>query len=144
MFVLFVGFGLGISCALTGDSVPDLVDQSVVDQSVEEARTEHSSTVSEATWTDGPWPFTVDRGELVCIGPTDDPGVFLVTDTGDMFALNPAAILIADQVGAIADLNPIWRWNDPEFLNSKVNVSPMILYALALCRGTVADPGMGG
>ena len=35
-------------------------------------------------------------------------------------------------VGAIADLDPIWR-NDPDILGVKVNVSPMILYALTLC-----------
>ena len=128
VFVLSVGFGLGMSCAMTGGSVPDLVDQSV-----EEARTENASTVSAATWKDGPWPFTVDRGELVCIGPLDDPGVFIVTDAGDMFALNPAAILMADRVGAEADLDPIWRWRDPELMNAKVNVSPMILYALKRC-----------
>ena len=96
-------------------------------------RTEMSSTVSAATWADGPWPFTIDRGELVGIGPSDDPGVFLVTDMGDMFALNPAAILMADQMGATADLDPIWRWRDPELMNAKVNVSPMSLYGLALC-----------
>ena len=81
---------------------------------------------------DGPWPFTVEDGELVCIGPVDDPGVFLVTARGEMFALNPAAILMAERVGARADLDPIWR-NDPDILGAKVNVSPMILYALTLC-----------
>ena len=35
-------------------------------------------------------------------------------------------------VGARADLDPIWR-NDPDILGAKVNVSPMILYALTLC-----------
>ena len=50
-----------------------------------------------------------------------------------MFALNPAAIRMADEVGAMADVDPIWRWRDPELPNTKVNVSPMILYALALC-----------
>ena len=49
-----------------------------------------------------------------------------------MFALNPAAILMADRVGAIADLDPIWR-DDPEILDAKVNVSPMILHVLTLC-----------
>ena len=95
-------------------------------------RTEQSSAVSSTTWTDGPWPFTVDRGELTCIGPADDPGVVLVTVTGEMFALNPAAILMADRIGARADLDPIWR-NDPDILGAKVNVSPMILYGLTLC-----------
>ena len=38
--------------------------------------------------------------ELNCIGPADDPGVFIVTDRGDMFALNPAAIHMAHEVGA--------------------------------------------
>ena len=49
-----------------------------------------------------------------------------------MFALNPAAIRMAGQVGAIADLDPIWRWLDPDLPSAKVNVSPMIVYALAL------------
>ena len=89
--------------------------------------------VSAATWTDGPWPFTIERGELTCIGPADDPGVFVVTEQGDMFALNPAAIRMADQVGAMADLAPIWQWSDPELPTGRVNVSPMIVYALALC-----------
>ena len=35
-------------------------------------------------------------------------------------------------VGARADLDPIWR-NDPDIPGAKVNVSPMILYALTLC-----------
>ena len=106
--------------------MPDLADLPA-----EEQGAEISSTVSAATWTDGPWPFIVDRGELTCIGSVDDPGVFLVTARGEMFALNPAAILMADRVGAIADLDPIWR-DDPEILGAKVNVSPMILYGLTL------------
>ncbi len=122
-----VGFGLGVSYALVGGLAPDLANLPA-----EEQGAENSSTVSAATWTDGPWPITVDRGELTCIGPADDPGVFLVTDKGEMFALNPAAILMADRVGAIANLDPIWR-DDPDILGAKVNVSPMILYALTLC-----------
>ena len=122
-----VGFGLGVSCLLVGGCAPDLAEPPA-----EEQRTENSSTVSAATWTDGPWPFTVEGGELTCIGPADDPGVFLVTDQREMFALNPAAIRMADRVGARADLDPIWR-DDPDILGAKVNVSPMILYALTLC-----------
>ena len=123
-----IGFGLAVSCMLVGGCAVD-----VAERPAEPQRTEISSTVSAATWTDGPWPFTVDRGELQCIGPADDPGVFLVTDQGDIYALNPAAIRMADQVGAIADLDPIWRWYDPEYPNARVNVSPMIVYGLALC-----------
>ena len=122
-----VGFGLGVSCSLVGGFAPDLMNLPA-----EEQRTEQSSAVSAATWTDGPWPFTVEGGELTCIGPFDDPGVFLVTDKGELFALNPAAIRMADRVGAIADLDPIWR-NDPVILGAKMNVSPMILYGLTLC-----------
>ena len=55
-----------------------------------------------------------------------------MTAQGEMFALNPAAILMADRVGAIANLDPIWR-DDPDILGAKVNVSPMILYTLTLC-----------
>ena len=128
VLVLSVGFGLGISYALVGDSAPERVEPSV-----EKPRTENSSTVSAATWTHGPWPFTIERGELTCIGPANDPGVFIVTDKGQMFALNPSAIRMADQVGAMTDLDPIWRWRDSEFMNARVNVSPMILHALALC-----------
>ena len=40
---------------------------------------------------------------------------------------------MAGRVGAAADLDPIWRWTDRDLPNVKVNVSPMILYALALC-----------
>ena len=122
-----VGFGLGVSDSLVGGMAPDLTNLPA-----EEQRTEQSRAVSSTTWTDGPWPFAVDRVELTCIGPADDPGVFLVTDKDEMFALNPAAILMADRVGARADLDPIWR-NDPDILGAKVNVSPMILYALKLC-----------
>ena len=124
---LSVGFGLGVSYALVGGLAPDLADLPV-----EKKLAEISSTVSAATWTDGPWPFTVERGELTCIGPADDPGVFFVTAAGDLYALNPAAILMADRAGAMADLDPIWR-DDPEILDAKVNVSPMILYGLTLC-----------
>ena len=113
---------------LAGCGSPD-----VVAPTADKALIPKSSTVSAATWTDGPWPFTIERGELTCIGPTDDPGVFVVTENGEMFALNPAAIRMADQVGAMADLNPIWRWLDPDLPNAKVNVSPLILYALQLC-----------
>ena len=126
--VVSVGFGLGVWWLLAAGCAPDLAEPLA-----EEQRTENSSTVSAATWTDVPWPFTVDRGELRCIGPVDDPGVFLVTDQGEMYALNPAAIRMADRVGAIADLDPIWR-DHPDVLDAKVNVSPMILYGLALCR----------
>ena len=101
-----VGFGLGISYSLIGGIAPDFADLPA-----EERRSEQSSTVSAATWTDGPWPFTVEDGELACIGPVDDPGVFLVTDKGEMFALNPAAIRMADRVGARADLDPIGGTN---------------------------------
>ena len=82
-----VGFGLGIAYSLVGGFVAHDVDPPADTQ-----RTERSSTVSAATWTDGPWPFTIEGGELTCIGPADDPGVFLVTNTGETFALNPAAI----------------------------------------------------
>ena len=120
--------GLGSCLPLIGCYSSDTVDHAA-----DERRTERSSAVSAASWTDGPWPFTIERGELTCIGPADDPGVFIVTETGQMFALNPAAIRMANQVGAIADLNPIWQWRDPEFPTTKVNVSPMIVYALTLC-----------
>ena len=122
-----VGFGLGVSYSLAGGMAPDLTNLPA-----EEQRTEQSSAVSSTTWTDGQWPFTVDRGELTCIGPSDDPGVFLVTDNGEMFALNPAAIRMADRVGAMADVDPIWR-KDRDILDAKANVSPMILYGLTLC-----------
>ena len=82
---LAFGFGLGVSYLLVGGCAPELAEPPA-----EEQRTENPSTVSAATWTDGPWPFTVARGELTCIGLADDPGVFLVTDTGEMFALNSA------------------------------------------------------
>ena len=124
---LSVGFGLGVSYSQVGGLAPDLANLFA-----EEQDAENSSTVRSATWTDGPWPITVDRGELTCIGPDDDPGVFLVTAEGEMFALNPAAILMADRVGAIANLDPIWR-DDPDIRGAKVNVSPMILYTLTLC-----------
>ena len=97
-----VGFVLGVSYSLAGGMAPDLTNLPA-----DEQRTEQSSAVSSTTWTDGQWPFTVDRGELTCIGPSDDPGVFLVTDNGEMFALNPAAIRMADRVGAMADVDPI-------------------------------------
>ena len=122
-----VGFGLGIAYSLVVGSRVDGVNPPADTQ-----RTERSSTVSAATWTDGPWPFTIEGGELTCMGPAEDPGVFIVADNGDMFALNPAAIQMADQVGAIADLGPIWR-NEPDILGAMVNVSPMILYGLTLC-----------
>ena len=118
---------MGVLCSLVGGCAPALAAPPA-----EEPRTEISSTVSAATWTDGPWPFTVDRGELTCIGPADVPGVFLVTDAGDMFALNSVAIQMADRLGAMADLDPIWR-DHPDILDAKVNVSPMILYGLTLC-----------
>ena len=113
---------------LAGCGSPD-----VVTPTADNSLTQRSRVVSAAAWTDGPWPFTIEKGELTCIGPADDPGVFIVTDKGDVFALNPAAIRMADQVGAIADLDPIWRWRDPDLPNTRVNVSPMILYALQLC-----------
>ena len=96
-----VGFGLGVSYSRTGGMAPDLTNLPA-----EEQRTEQSSAVSSTTWTDGPWLFAVDRGELTCIGPVDDPGVFLVTDNGEMFALNPAAIRMADRVGAMSGPGP--------------------------------------
>lgn len=61
----------------------------VEDQIADERPTERSSAVSAAPWTDGRWPFTVERGEPTCIGPADDPGVLIVTDKGDMYAMNP-------------------------------------------------------
>ncbi|MCY4602051.1 MAG: DUF2511 domain-containing protein [Acidobacteria bacterium] len=120
--------GLGLFLPLAGCS-----PAGVATPTADDSPTPGSSAVSAATWTDGQWPFTIERGELTCIGPADDPSVFIVTEKGDMFALNPAAIRMADRVGAIADLDPIWQWRDPELQNAKVNVSPMILYALALC-----------
>ena len=127
MLIVSVGFGLGLLFSL-----PWGFEADPVDPPADRQRTEQSSTVSAATWTDGPWPFTIEGGELTCIGPVDDPGVFLVTARGEMFALNRAAILMAERVGARADLDPIWR-NDPVILGAKMNVSPMILYALTLC-----------
>ena len=49
-----------------------------------------------------------------------------------MFALNPTAIHMAHEVGAMSDLDPIWR-EHPELPGVKVNVSPVIVYALTLC-----------
>ena len=126
VWALAVGFGLCLP--LAGCSSPD-----VIAPTADESATPGSSAVSAATWTDGPWPFTIENGELTCIGPADAPGVFIVTDKGEMFALNPAAIRMADQVGAMADLEPIWRWRDPDLPTKRMNVSPMILYALKLC-----------
>ena len=125
---VFVGLGLGLSWSMAGDrtSAPSAAASA-------DRHTETSNAVSAATWTDGPWPFTVGEGELRCIGAAGDPGVFFVTAAGEMFALNPAAIRMAGRVGALADLDPIWRWADPGMPNAKVNVSPMILYALKLC-----------
>ena len=122
-----VGFGLSVSCLLVAGCAAD-----VAELPAEPQRTEISSNVSSATWTEGPWPFTIESGELACIGPAEDPGVFIALASGEMFALNPAGIRMADEVGAIADLDPIWR-DDPDILGVKVNVSPMILYALKLC-----------
>ena len=48
------------------------------------------------------------------------------------YTLNSAAIRMADRLGAMADLDPIWR-DHPDILDAKVNVSPMILYGLTLC-----------
>ena len=120
--------GLGLCLPLAGCS-----PAGVATPAVDDLPTPGSSAVSAATWTEGQWPFTIERGELTCIGPADDPSVFIVTENGQMFALNPAAIRTADQVGAIADLDSIWQWRDPELQNAKVNVSPIILYALTLC-----------
>ena len=120
--------GLGLCFPLVGCASPN-----VEDRTANEPSTETSNIVSAATWTDGPWPFTIDGGELICIASVDDPGVFIMTKSGDVFALNPAAIRMADQVGAMTDLDPIWRWIDPDLPNARVNVSPMILYALQLC-----------
>ena len=39
---------------------------------------------------------------------------------------------MADRVGAMADVDPIWR-KDRDILDAKANVSPMILYGLTLC-----------
>ncbi len=122
-----VGFGLGIWYSTVGGFVVENAYEPADGQ-----RTERSNMVSAATWTDGQWPFTIESGELTCVGPADDPGVLIVAGDGDMFALNPAAIRMADQIGAKPDLEPIWR-EVPEFPGVKVNVSPMILYALTLC-----------
>ena len=99
---------------------------------VDESPTPRSSAVSAETWTDGPWPFTIERGELTCIGPADDPSVFVVTEKGEMYALNPAAIRTAHEVDARPDLDLLWR-EHPDMPGVKVNVSPMILYAMTLC-----------
>ena len=122
-----VGIGLGLSFSLTGGA-----PQEAADLPAGESAAARSGAVSAATWTDGPWPFTVGEGELRCVGPENDPGVFLVTAAGETFALNPAAILMADRVGALVDLGPIWR-DHPDIPGAKLNVSPMILHALTLC-----------
>ena len=122
-----IAVGLGLCFPLVGCASPN-----VEDRTANEPSTEPTNTVTAGTWTDGPWPFTIERGELTCIGPADDPGVFIVTESGETFALNPAAIRMADQAGAMADLDPIWR-DDPDLVGAKVNVSPVILYALQLC-----------
>ena len=69
---------------------------------------------------------------MICIASADAPGVFIVTENGETFALNPASIRMAGQAGAMADLDPIWR-NDPDLVGAKVNVSPVIFCALQLC-----------
>ena len=71
-----------------------------------------------------------EDGELVCIEPVDDQGVFLVTVTGEMFAL------IRDpdrrRIGARARTRSGGTTPIP---GAKVNVSPMILSADALLKG---------
>ncbi len=119
--------GVGFCLQLTSCSSPDGAEKFG-----DEPRAGRSSTVSAATWTDGPWPFTIERGELKCIDAPDGPGVFILTGNGNRFALNPAAIRMAHEVGAAADLDPIWR-EHPDMPGVTVNVSPMIVYALALC-----------
>ena len=123
-----LAIGLGLCLTLAGCASPN-----VEDRTANEPSTETSNIVSAATWTDGPWPFTIEGGELICIASADDLGVFIVTESGETFALNPAAIRMADQVGAMADLDPIWRWRDPDLPTARVNLSPLILYALQLC-----------
>ena len=122
-----VGFGLGSSYALVGGIAADDVDASPDSRPAAQ-----SSIVSAATWTDGLWPFTIESGELRCIGQAGDPGVFIAAANGAVYALNPAAMRMAARVGARADLTPIWR-NDPDLAGAKANVSPMILHALKLC-----------
>ncbi|MCY4599136.1 MAG: hypothetical protein OXF27_04375 [Acidobacteria bacterium] len=127
ILALSVGFGVGVLYSQMDGTAPDPAAAPA-----EEQRAVISNAVSAATWTDGPWRFTVEGGELTCIGPDNDPGVFFVTTNGEMFALSPAAIRMADRMDAAADLDPIWR-DDPEIVGRKVNVSPKILYGLALC-----------
>ena len=78
--VLSVGFGLGVAYALVGSVAPG-----VAERPAEAQRAETSNAVSAATWTHGPWPFTVGQGELRCIGPAGDPGVFFATAAGEMY-----------------------------------------------------------
>ena len=127
LLALCVGFVLGLSFSLAGGA-----PQQPADLPAGEPAAARSGAVSAATWTDGPWPFTVGEGELRCVGPRDAPGVFLVTAAGETFALNPAAILMADRVGALVDLGPIWQ-DHPDIPGAKLNVSPLILHALTLC-----------
>ena len=66
-----VGFGLGILYSL-----PCGFETDPVDRPTEDAAHASNPAVSAATWTDGPWPFTIDRGELTCIGPRGRPGAY--------------------------------------------------------------------
>ena len=55
-----------------------------------------------------------------------------MTGEAETFALNPAAIRMSCEAGAIADPEPSWQ-NDPNLPGAKLSVSPMILSALKLC-----------
>lgn len=70
------------------------------------------------------WPFTVDRGELACVGSS---GV-VFTAEGTTYGVNEAAV-----ASGYPDVEPI-RQGSPILPSLKVSIAPVIEDGLALCR----------
>lgn len=92
------------------------------------ASTSNSVSISQADFGKS-WPFTVNSGELYCIGAGNGQPISAVVfaTEDESYAVNGTA-----QALGYKQIDEIWR-DDPEIAGLKVNIGPIIERGLKIC-----------
>lgn len=93
---------------------------------------DNQALVMSATWQNGPWPFTVDAGNIGCVTIDVGPVLVFADANGTVWPLNGLAIAHGPQVGGQRSLNPIWRHN-PQIPGTRIPLGPIMDAARSLC-----------
>ena len=93
---------------------------------------DNQAFVMNTTWRNGPWPFTVDAGNIGCVTIDAGPVLVFADTNGVVWPLNGLAIAHGPRVGGQPSLNPIWRRN-PQIPGTRIPLGPMMDAASSLC-----------